>query len=121
MKDLLTLREAEEKLSEIRNYVKWWENKRLWFNLAVFVAGVVPFLIHGNILNLFSLILIPIGFYAVAINVCYCAGWGLGILIWNYTAHIKNIARANWFFFLIGTGFSTLFTFVGSYSISEFM
>jgi hypothetical protein len=65
--------------------LRWWESRRLFYNLVVGATGMVT-LIGISILSLGELGLPlldlagPVVAYGVAANLCYSLGWGLEML-----------------------------------------
>lgn len=112
MEDILQESETEIRLATIKNHIAWWEKKRWIYNVILFIVGFLPFLFFNRIDAFFSPILIVILFYALIANLCYCAGWGAGFLLWHYTKRLEFLTRANWFFFISGIVLSVLITFI---------
>ncbi|MDC8005102.1 hypothetical protein POV27_13655 [Aureisphaera galaxeae] len=93
----------------IKSSLKWWDNKRVWYNLIVGAVGI------GYIINIvpdtFGMTeIIGMFVYGVGANILF----SLGILIELYDKVYLNTAlkfyKARWVFFIGGTLFSILFT-----------
>ncbi|MFK7773854.1 MAG: hypothetical protein AB8F94_17015 [Saprospiraceae bacterium] len=67
---------------ELYESIKWWESRRILFNIAVGISGLIPIYIFWDAVLeigfLFSVIGILI--YGSLANICYCFGWGIDIL-----------------------------------------
>ena len=60
---------------EIDEVLKWWENKRLWFNFIVGITGIVGLFIYSTFFNLFDFISLSV--YGFIANIFY----SLGVLV----------------------------------------
>lgn len=116
IEDILQESETEIRLEKIKSHIAWWERKRLFFNIILFATGFLPFVFYNMINVFFSPFLIFVFIYAVVANLCYCAGWGIGFLIWHYTKRIEFLNRANWLFLILGLilsiGLTLLFSII---------
>jgi len=102
----------------ILNVVKWWEKKRLIYNITVCISGLLGLILSKN---LFLLIFLFQGviLYAIVANVCFSLGWSSFVLRLYYTKnHDANIlGRKIWFY--TGLGFSVILTFTLAYFHSD--
>jgi len=71
--------------SEIHRAVKWWEKKRILYNVITLVGGLLVLLLRSEVPNGISSLsnYIIIGYWLFGANIFYTCGWGLEILL-NY-------------------------------------
>lgn len=99
---------------EILSIVKWWEKKRLIFNILIGASGLTGLIIFDKLSYLSSIIGLMF-WYAIIANLCYCLGWGDYILKLYYKKETTpDIAGRNILFYL-GLLFSLFITFYGTY------
>ncbi len=114
MSDLLDIDEGEvlnEKTgSAVLVLIKWWERKRITYNLLVGISGAAVFLlpIFAEDLRIFIPLGIMAAIYAFFANVFYTLGWILEVLLVVYFKKINGIGQYKYILFLIGTIFSML-------------
>lgn len=99
------------KIGPLKAALSWWEKRRLWFNLAMLVSGMIPLVIYadtfrpGDGVGLF--------FYGLFFNILY----SVGFLIEAWSIHyFKGKGMPNelqWILFLLGTIFSCGITCLG--------
>lgn len=96
--------------------VKWWEKKRLYFNLIILAASVLVLqsapqnhIYHGE----WSVRMTTAIFNLIGANFCYSLGWGIGILKMYYFKSHPATTQERWTLFIIGSAFSFLVTFIG--------
>ncbi len=99
--------------------IQWWEKRRLWFNLAVGIAGLIPLLGYMSYLILADFI--GVVMFGVAANVCFCAGYILEALDLHYLKGRLNIERYRLLLFTLGTAASVLMTIVLSWGYGIFL
>jgi hypothetical protein len=98
-----------------KQIIRWWEAKRWYYNLIMFVTGmlcvIVALLITGKGLNLKDMrsLMLFIIFYGVAANVLYSAGWVIEILA-RKNLKDTGIKKIGPLFFITGTTISVLLT-----------
>lgn len=99
----------------ILDMVKWWEKKRLYYNLVV--VGISVFTIWGLWSKAFvaggpQSVILTLITHIVGANLFYCSGWGIGILRFYYFKgeHMPNQAR--WLLFIAGTGVSFIYSWL---------
>ncbi|MFN0201627.1 MAG: hypothetical protein ACKVTZ_08910 [Bacteroidia bacterium] len=98
-----------EKDASIVEIVKWWEGKRIIYNVIMLFVGILVLLaVNHKRFIFFALPFIPI--YGIAANVCYCLGWGLEVLRIVYIKEAKPDRSISRLLFLLGLGFSILVT-----------
>jgi hypothetical protein len=99
---------------EIQTSIKWWETKRLLYNLVTLAGGLLVLLIRSGVPNGIGTYN-PVGdllFWLFVSNIFYTCGWGLEILL-NYYLKIrffKNAIRT--VLFTIGCIFSFCLMFI---------
>jgi hypothetical protein len=100
--------------NEILDLVRWWEKKRIIFNLCVGVAGLIMLFILGlPILKAIPLeIIFYILFYGVVVNGFYTLGWVCGILRVVYFKRHISIGEHKEGLFYFGTFLSVFITVV---------
>jgi len=112
--DILDDYEIPKKRSKsYRDLILWWERRRLRYNKVVGGFGCFAFLlimlnvpIAATAKGLWMFLMVG-GLYASIGNVCYCAGWGLDIIL-KYFSQIYIEERQKVILFWIGTVFSML-------------
>ncbi|MFK8008654.1 MAG: hypothetical protein AB8H03_20010 [Saprospiraceae bacterium] len=102
---------------ELYESVKWWEKRRIYFNIIVSLAWISPFFFSweslGNI-NVFGL-LIAFCTYVCFANLCFCFSWVIDILKSYYFENPKY-GSSKTYLFVLGMIFSILITlFFSSY------
>ena len=103
-------------LEELKSNMKWWESKRLLFNLVVGLVGVYG-IYKAIAIGDYTWVLtdlIGIIFWGVGANILYSTGLLLELLDWYYLNNKIRIYRLRWLFFVAGLLFSCVFTLVHS-------
>ena len=102
----------EMTLEELKSNMKWWESKRLLFNLAVGLFGVFGIYIGISQYEYTLTIIDFIGiiFWGVSANILYSTGLLLELLDWYYLNNKIRIYRFRRLFFIGGLLFSCVFT-----------
>jgi len=94
------------------NAIKWWESKRLLYNVIIvsLVLGIMLFMWTGT--QNFGLINATIGsfFYFIAANVFFSIGWGMEVLAKYYFKRNLFLERYRHFFLTLGVLFSVFVT-----------
>jgi hypothetical protein len=99
--------------NQIYTSIKWWEKKRLVFNLIIvgieilviwmFWRGAIQFGIGNTIFWSIA--------YTITANIFFSIGWGTSVLIDYYgLISLKNFEKFRMFFFIVGTLFSIFLT-----------
>lgn len=89
----------------------WWEKRRLRYNIAVGIPGVVMDLLTGPThLNLWSIAFIFL--FGVMANSCYCLGYLIEFFLKYYFKSAVDFAEKRNNFYWIGTTFS-IFVVIG--------
>jgi hypothetical protein len=57
----------------LKSALKWWEKKRILFNVFVAASGIIPLFLYAKSFDLEELILIV--FYGLVVNVFYSLGF----------------------------------------------
>lgn len=120
MEDNLIDNELNESPKDvILGIMRWWERKRLLFNLitlGIIMLVVIPFTIshvdgYSHILN--GPFIIQSLLYFVFINLAYCAGWGIQLLGYYYFKIQYDSNALDYVLFIIGSLFTGLVTHEG--------
>ncbi len=93
--------------------IKWWEKKRVSFNLIVGITGIVALLIFGLpvLMELPLWTISRIIFYGIVLNGFYTLGWISEILIIVYFKKNRSIGKYKSLLFGLGTALSVFVTF----------
>ena len=110
---------SKNKLDELFSSVRWWEKKRILFNIIVIGTQLFVMLVMLNETTLFGIpsAIINSLFYLLAANLFYCLGWGLEILSSHYLPGRELSKDRRSALFVLGLVFSTLIT-LGAYSLT---
>lgn len=73
---------SEHQTSSMMEAIKWWEKRRVWFNVAVGLSGLISILFLFPMFNLYDIL--GIIFYGIAANVFYSFGFVLEALNLHY-------------------------------------
>lgn len=106
-------RESIMTLEELRSNIKWWESRRLIFNLLVGLIGALA-IYNGlsqcnyswTVADTLSIIC-----WGLGANVFYSLGFLLEIFDWYYLDNKIGIKKFRLLFFVTGTIFSCLWTY----------
>ena len=95
--------------NNISNSLKWWDKKRIWYNIIVGSASIT-YLIHVNpeTFNLADLIGVII--YAFGANLLYTLGFLLELYDMTYMKSSIGFHRFRLISFIFGTVFSVLYS-----------
>ncbi len=99
----------------LEDSIRWWEKKRLWFNIIVGVCGILPAAFAMGSMGL-TLLLFLVGsiFWGLGANVMYCSGFMLEALSFHYLKIDKPFTWLRWTMFICGIVFSSLVTLLFS-------
>jgi hypothetical protein len=77
------LKKNEEPLRQV---LKWWEQKRLWFTLSILAVQLFFMIMNGESTAEFGIISAIVGSlaYLFVANLLYCIGWGIELLLVYY-------------------------------------
>ncbi|WGD33934.1 hypothetical protein [Olleya sp. YS] len=99
--------------------IKWWERKRLWYNLITLVGGLLVVLLRGDVPNGISSYsdFYMILFWLFGANIFFTCGWGIEALSVYYlkTKYFGNGLRT--LLFVLGSVFSFFWMFILTRSI----
>lgn len=130
--DLIDTTLNEVPKNVVAEIFRWWERKRLLFNLLmigiiVFVAAM-HLLTNSDTPNYYrfsSDFFVRSIYYFLFINICYCAGWGIQLLAYYaFDIQYNSVKIVNIVLFTIGTvftGYITLEGYTSYLSISNFL
>lgn len=117
--DLIDNELSESPKDVILGIMRWWEKKRLIFNLIMIgivslAVGVYLFKRPNNFSHIFNgIFFVQSLFYFVFINVCYCAGWGIQLLGYYYFNIQYDSKALDYTLFGIGSLFTGFVTYHG--------
>ena len=103
--------------NDILSVVKWWEKKRLLFNLLVGLSGIIGMIIFHDLFYLIFLA-IPIFWYVIIVNICYSFGWGVYVLKRHYYKDTKSNISDRQKLFYGGLVLSIYITIYGTYLLN---
>ena len=97
-----------------RETLRWWERRRIWYNLVVVAMQVIMIWSFWDAVVFTGLnraIIISIIFLFMA-NISFCLGWGIEFLIAFYWKSKKSRPPLRRTLFILGTVFSVPFTYI---------
>ena len=110
---------VEELKSVISNAIRFWEIRRIYYNLTLALIVVFNFLAYGGrigsgiFLDLFGLFLL-----AVIANVLFCAAYPVDVFV--QMSHYRELwRRYRWVLFLLGTAFASIWASILSHNIGH--
>ena len=94
--DSLNLTTKPHAAKKVFSTIKWWEKRRLKFNLIIISAVFIPVFMVWDLLNNIDLPLMLFFLFINLIigNIVFCLGWGVELLRWHYFK-IKSIGKNN--------------------------
>ncbi|WP_196889474.1 hypothetical protein [Aureivirga sp. CE67] len=101
-------------IEELKADIKWWESKRIIFNISLGLIGVST-LSLGIINSRYSFLffdLFGILFWGIMANIAYSSGVFLELIDWYYFKNKIQIKRFRMFFFICGFAFSCFLTLI---------
>ncbi|MDG1331584.1 MAG: hypothetical protein P8P74_04595 [Crocinitomicaceae bacterium] len=120
MEDHLIDSEIDESPKDvILGIMRWWEKKRLLFNMII--LSIIAIVISLHLVerpNSYRYIfgggfIIQSIFYFVFINICYCLGWGVQLLRYYYFKTQYDSKALDYVLFIFGTLVTGFFTYTG--------
>jgi poly(A) polymerase Pap1 len=111
MENILDEYSSQSVSKELYESIKWWESRRIFYNIAVGIAGLIPIaILYDSILQIgFFNSIIGIVIYAILVNICYCFGWGIDILKSFYLEN-PSYGKSKLTLLVLGVIFSMWFT-----------
>lgn len=96
---------------ELYESIKWWEKRRILYNIAVGIAAIFPILRLCIFIESIDYIPFSLGIivYLCLANICYCFGWGIDILKSFYFKN-STYGKHKSLLLVLGIVFSMLFT-----------
>ena len=93
--------------SPILSALKWWESRRIAYNLTIGFIGLFLFLLPGSFRpeDILGVIV-----FAVAANLCYSSGFLIEALLNYYTKGARNLSKERVFLYFIGILISIIVT-----------
>ena len=118
MENILDEYSSQPVSNELYESIKWWESRRIFYNIAVGIAGLIPIAIFWNtILEIgFFNSLIGIVIYGSLVNICYCFGWGIDILK-SFYLDSSSFGKSKLTLLVLGVIFSMWLTLIISWNI----
>ncbi|MEZ4686473.1 MAG: hypothetical protein R3B47_10525 [Bacteroidia bacterium] len=110
--------EIQQSLKEesIKDIVRWWEKRRIRFNLAVGITGLFALLLFTSYMFFYSpglaFYVFGILFYGIIANVFYTLGWASDIYSKVLLNDRLQLTRYKNALFIGGTLFSMAVTFI---------
>ncbi len=97
--------------NDLYESIKWWEKRRVFYNITVGVAGLIPITIFWNAIFAIGFFSSMIGIiiYGSLVNTCYCFGWGIDILKSFYLEN-PSYGKSKLTLLILGVIFSMWFT-----------
>jgi len=95
--------------SRIISNVKWWESRRLLFNIIVGLSGMLAGLSIYTLDDFFIGIWFVL-FYGIIVNLFYTLGWVLEVLNIIYFDGKYSVGEIKGALFFVGTSMSVLIT-----------
>ena len=92
---------SKQKNIQVLEKFQWWERKRLIFNIAVGLTGLLVTIIycrHWGGFELFGVVT-----WAIVANILYSAGFIIEMMDFYYLNESLKIEKLRMFFFLVGT------------------
>jgi hypothetical protein len=100
--------------------MRWWEKKRLIFNLiilsiVILAIGTCFYQRPNSLARVFDIPFFTQSlFYFIFINVCYCAGWGVQLLVYYYfNIQYDDSKYLDYLLLILGTLFTGGVTYFG--------
>lgn len=96
--------------------VKWWEYKRMVYNISVGISGLLGLLMFWSqvILSEPMFVLTGVFVFGIAANCCYFLGWMIEVLFITFFPRLAANGlehKGRMILFIIGTIFSVFLTF----------
>ena len=102
--------------NEIMELIRWWERIRIHYNIVIVLLLVFIFMYEKSVrpfsatINSFDIIVSLI--YLFLLNLCYCLGWGVPLLLSHYFKMSPASIPIRYTLLTIGVTFSVLLTLV---------
>jgi len=99
--------------SNIMDGVKWWEKKRLYYNLALITIIIIGLILKLSVPNSFlsENYLLAVLIWMFGANILFCSGWGFEVLLmYFFKISLKNNMR--FLFFSGGLVISIVWTWI---------
>jgi hypothetical protein len=109
----------KERNIELLKPILWWEKKRLYYNIAVGLTGVLGCISNWDIFESHSIIYaFCIFLYGLLANICYTLGWASEIYFQIFISKYMDLKIENYrvALFIIGTLFSMAITVGGIFA-----
>ena len=97
-----------------KEIIRWWEQRRIFYNLVMFVAGcctiLFALLLKEIVFNDLFNVLPPVLIFALSANLFYTLGWVVEIACKKFMQDKEIVQKAGPVLFIAGISFSILFT-----------
>lgn len=94
-----------------KSIIQWWERRRIWYNVAVGLAGIVG-VIPSTIFYPIWFVVISAVFYGVLANICYTMGWSIELFLLMKSKDKIHFGRYRLVIFILGLIGSVILTFM---------
>ncbi|MFT5820629.1 MAG: hypothetical protein ACI8ZM_001874 [Crocinitomix sp.] len=101
---------SHRKYKELLLALRWWEKKRITFNIVIGIAGMVSILLAG--MQMYYADFIGVVFWALFFNLCYSIGFLLEAFDAYYFKGKLQLFRFRLLFFIAGLLSVTLITLI---------
>jgi uncharacterized membrane protein len=92
--------------------VRWWENRRLYYNLLLFALEAALLIYYAKATKHFGVqnAIVASFAYQAAANFFYSVGWGTEVLLMHYLPNVRISQNIRWLLFIFGVVFSIILT-----------
>lgn len=101
--------DVDQSVSPAMEAFKWWEKRRIWYNVILGATGVVSLLLLAPPIDQF--VVIGVLMWAAFANLCFSIGFLLEMFNLHYLKGRYDLQNLRLSLFLLGTGFAALATF----------
>ena len=112
MDELLDNPSIIQKEDDYKSIIKWWERKRIIYNLVIIFVQVIIALDYWNGVMRWGIsdVLIGSAFFLLIANGFYTFGWAMEFLINHYFSRFKLKPIHRWLILTLGLAFSIFVT-----------
>ena len=96
--------------------LKWWETKRIWFNIFVGLFSIAALIITGEF-SFLTVEIFGVIMWGILANILFSTGIIIELLDAYYFKQKLRVYRFRWLFYLSGTALYCVFSsiYVGAY------
>ena len=104
-------------LEKLKSNIKWWESKRLIFNILVGISGIIAIYKASHLDNFYWSNQDTFGTitWGLGANIFYSCGMILELFNWYYLKEKLNLNKLRLLLFIIGLIFSCLWTYFNAW------